>query len=197
MDDLTFFLSFFFSSIFSLLSFSAHFLLVFCSRSLARCSCSLLSLYFNHSDVIDLALAVILGGAFSAIVSSFVTDIITPLISLAVPKGGNLADQFIVLRAGKSGNESYASLTIAKADGSITWNWGAFVNAVIYFVIVAALMFLMLKLVFGLLWRKKEAEPTTKACEVCKEDVKIGALKCPHCHTPVPQEEEEENEKDV
>ncbi|KAJ3339215.1 hypothetical protein HDU93_008508 [Gonapodya sp. JEL0774] len=136
--------------------------------------------FVMRGNVVDLAIAVIMGAAFSAVVTSFVTDIVTPFIALAAG-GSSLPDSFVVLRTGANfttvygGN--YGSLTRAKADGAITWNWGNFLNNIIYFLIVSAIMFFLFKAV-SLLYTKPAA---TAPCSDCLEDVKIGAKVCPHC----------------
>jgi len=130
-------------------------------------------------SVIDLAIGVIIGGAFSKIVGSLVTDIIMPLIALL--RSGNFGDVFIVLREG-SAPGPYASLVAATEAGAVTMNIGVFLDAVIMFLLIAIALFFVVKGINAL--RKKEeapAAPATKPCPFCLSDVPLAATRCPNC----------------
>jgi len=128
-------------------------------------------------SLLDLAIGFIMGGAFGKIVSSLVNDIIMPPIGLLLGKV-DFASLYINL-SGKP----YASLAEAKAAGAATINYGLFLNVFIDFLIVALVMFLLIKQVNKL--RRKPAEapaiPTTKECHFCFSIIPIKAVRCPAC----------------
>ena len=152
--------------------------------------------FIMRGNVIDLAVGVIIGGAFQAIVNSLVNDIVSPVISLAT-KGINFADKFIVLTLEEV---SFKTAEAAKEAGYATLNYGSFVTAVINFLIMATVIFLLVRGINKLneLGKKKEeeapAEPTTKVCPFCKSDISIEAVRCPNCTSDLPVEEAEEVE---
>jgi len=127
-------------------------------------------------NLVDLAVGFILGGAFGKIVSSFVSDIVMPPLGLILGKV-DFASLFINL----SGTP-YASLAEAKAAGAPTLNYGLFLMAVLDFLIVALVMFLVVKRMNKL--RKPApapAAPPTKDCPFCLSAVPLKAVRCPHC----------------
>ena len=126
-------------------------------------------------NVIDLAVGIILGIAFGAIVSSLVNDIIMPPIGLLFGKI-NFSDLFINL----SGT-AYTSVKAAKDAGAATINYGVFLNTVINFVIVAFVMFLLVKQINRMKKEPAPAEPNTKECPYCLSAIPIKATRCPHC----------------
>lgn len=144
--------------------------------------------FIMRGNVIDLAVGVIVGGAFQAIVKSLVDDVVMPVISLAT-KGINFADLFIAL----DGNE-YATLAAAQEAGAATLNYGNFISAILNFLIMAFVVFLLVKginTIADKTKKKEEAapeEPTTKACPFCKSEIAIDAVKCPHCTSEIPAE---------
>ena len=147
--------------------------------------------FIMRGNVIDLAVGVIIGGAFQAIVNSLVNDIVSPVISLAT-KGVNFADKFIVL----TGDEvSFATVEAAAEAGYATLNYGSFITAVINFRIRAVVIFLLVKTINKIndIGKKKEEaveeEPTTKTCPFCKSEISIEAVKCPHCTSDIPADE--------
>ncbi len=132
-----------------------------------------------RGNVVDLAVGVIIGGAFGAIVTSLVNDIIMPPIGILV---GNV--DFSNLYINLSGG-AYESLAAAQEAGAATINYGLFINAVINFLIVAAAIFLLVKGI-NQLQREEEApeapaEPTTKTCPYCKSEIAIEATRCAFC----------------
>jgi large conductance mechanosensitive channel len=129
-----------------------------------------------RGSVLDLAVGVIIGGAFGKIVSSLVDDVIMPPIGLAL---GNVdfTNLFINLS-----DKSYPSVAAAKAAGAPTINYGIFLNNVITFLIVAFVVFLIVKQVNRLRRGEEEpAEKTTKECPYCLSAIPIQATRCPHC----------------
>ncbi|KAF9089434.1 hypothetical protein BGX23_006702 [Mortierella sp. AD031] len=136
--------------------------------------------FMDRGNVIDLAVAVVIGAAFTAIVTSLVTDIITPIIALA--SGKNLEENFIVLRHSKNSTEvNYATRAQAQLDHSITWNWGNFIQTVINFFIISACVFLIVKLYQ--VGRNTKVEVSEKSCDYCLKKIPIEAVRCPECTT--------------
>jgi len=134
-----------------------------------------------RGNVIDLAVGVIIGAAFGAIVTSLVNDVIMPPIGLLLGDV-DFADLFILLKQGAPAGP-YATLADAQAAGAVTINYGMFVNAVVYFIIVALVIFLLIRAV-NRMQREEEAapaEPTTKECPYCRSTIDIQAVRCPHC----------------
>lgn len=133
--------------------------------------------FVMRGNVIDLAIAVIIGGAFGKIVTSFVNDILMPPIGLLLGKV-DFASLFINLSG-----QDYASLAAAKEAGAATINYGVFLNTVLDFVIVAFVIFFVVRALNRL--KKEEpaapAAPTTKPCPYCFTDIPIKATRCPHC----------------
>mgnify|MGYP006308616391 CR=1 FL=1 len=129
-----------------------------------------------RGNVLDLAIAVIIGSAFGAIVSSFVSDVLMPPIGLLLGNA-DFSDLFINLSGG-----SYESLAAAQEAGAVTINYGVFVNTIIDFVIIAFALFLIVRQI-NRLQRKEEQpeEPTTKECPYCLSTILIAATRCPHC----------------
>lgn len=150
--------------------------------------------FIMRGNVIDLAVGVIIGGAFQAIVNSLVNDIVSPVISLAT-KGVNFADKFIVLTME---DVAFTTVEAAKEAGYATLNYGSFITAVINFLIMATVIFLLVKGINKIseIGKKKEEEapaaPTTKVCPYCKSEISIEAVKCPNCTSDLPEEEEAE-----
>ena len=138
--------------------------------------------FIMRGNVIDLAVGVIVGGAFQAIVKSLVDDVVMPVISLAT-KGINFADLFIALDGGE-----YATLAAAQEAGAATLNYGNFISAIFNFLIMAFVVFLLVKGINNIAEKSKKkeepaapAEPTTKECPFCKSEIAIGATRCPNC----------------
>lgn len=140
--------------------------------------------FIMRGNVLDLAVGIIIGAAFTAIVNSLVADIITPFIGL-VTGGVNFTDLFIVLRDGATAAGPYASLQAARDAGAVTVNIGIFLNALLSFVIVAFVLFLIIRtfnrLKSGLEKPAPSAAPTTKECPHCYSTISIKATRCPNC----------------
>jgi large conductance mechanosensitive channel len=134
-----------------------------------------------RGNVIDLAIAVIIGGAFGKIVTSLVNDIIMPPIGLLL-NGINFSDLFISLNG-----QSYASLADAQNAGAPTINYGVFINTLLDFIIVAFIIFLFVRQMNR--WKKQpEAEPeqpTTKDCPYCFTSIPLRASRCPNCTSEI------------
>jgi large conductance mechanosensitive channel len=126
-------------------------------------------------NVVDLAIAVIMGAAFGAIISSLVNDIIMPVVGYALG-GVNFNDLFISLNG-----TAYPSLAAAKAAGAATINYGVFINAIIDFIIVALVLFLLVRAINNLKKAPAPAAVTTKDCPYCFTAIPIPATRCPNC----------------
>lgn len=107
-----------------------------------------------RGNVVDMAVGIIIGGAFGTIVSSLVADVIMPPIGLLLG-GVDFADMFLVLRDGAKAPAPYASVALAKEAGAVTLNYGLFLNAVVSFLIVAMAVFTLVKAMNSL--KKQEA----------------------------------------
>ncbi|HON43196.1 MAG TPA: large conductance mechanosensitive channel protein MscL [Bacillota bacterium] len=135
-------------------------------------------------NVMDMAVGIIIGGAFGKIVSSLVNDVIMPPIGMLLGKV-DFSNLFINLSG-----EHYASLADAKAAGAATVNYGLFLNTVIDFIIVAFAIFLMVKWINKMRATAEALEkrppvvpaaPTTKECPYCLSTIPIKAIRCAHC----------------
>lgn len=133
-----------------------------------------------RGNAVDMAVGIIIGGAFGTIVKSLVSDLLMPPIGL-LTGGTDFSDLFILLKPG-SPPGPYATLSDAQGAGAVTMNFGVFVNALISFLIVAWAVFLLVR-AMNRLKRKEEvpAEPTTKGCPFCFVDIPIQATRCPSC----------------
>lgn len=131
--------------------------------------------FLMRGNVVDLAVAVIIGGAFGKIITSLVNDIIMPPIGLLLG-GVNFTDLFVDL-SGKG----FTTLADAQAAGAPTLNYGIFINAIIDFVIVAFVIFLVIKGVNKLKKPEPVAAPTTKECPRCLSAIPLKATRCPNC----------------
>ena len=143
--------------------------------------------FILRGNVIDLAVGVIIGAAFQAIVNSLVNDIIMPVLSL-ITKGIDFNEMFVAL----DGN-TYESLQAATDAGAATLNYGVFIGSVINFIIMAFVIFLIVKCINKISEagkKNKEKEPeTTKTCPYCKSVVDIKASRCPNCTSELEVEE--------
>lgn len=129
-------------------------------------------------NMVDLAVGVIIGAAFGTMMTSIVGDVIMPLLGL-LTGGVDFSNKLIVLREGSVAGP-YATPEAAAAAGAVTLNWGKFLNSTISFVLVAFVLFIVIK-AMNKMRKKEEAAPSTKACPQCRMDVPIDAVKCGHC----------------
>jgi large conductance mechanosensitive channel len=126
-------------------------------------------------NVLDMAIGIIIGTAFGAIVKSLVDDIIMPPIGLLLGNI-NFADLFINLTG-----KAYPSLKAAQDAGAATINYGLFLNTVINFIIIAFVMFLLVRQINRMKQAPAPAAPTTKECQYCLSTIPIKATRCPNC----------------
>jgi len=129
-----------------------------------------------RGNVLDMAVGIIIGGAFGRIVSSFVNDLLMPPIGLLAGKV-DFTNLFLTLAG-----ERTTSLEAARAAGAVTLNYGVFVTTVIDFVLVAFAVFLLVRQVNR--WTAPKAAPpapTTRECPFCLSAIPLRASRCPHC----------------
>jgi len=138
--------------------------------------------FVMRGNVVDMAVGIIIGGAFGTIVKSLVDDVLMPPVGLLLG-GIDFSNFFVLLKEGAKAAGPYAALADAKTAGAVTINYGLFINGVISFLIVALAVFMLVRGI-NTLRRKEEAapaEPTTKECPFCMSQVAIKAVRCPHC----------------
>ena len=128
--------------------------------------------FIMRGNVLDLAVGIVLGVAFGTVIASFVNDILMPPIGLLLG-GVDFTYLFITLRG-----ERYPTLEAAKAAGAATINYGVFINTVINFIIVAFVIFLVVRQVNRM---RRPAEPGTRECPFCFSPVSVRATRCPNC----------------
>jgi large conductance mechanosensitive channel len=139
--------------------------------------------FIMRGNVLDLAVAVVIGAAFGAIISSFVADILMPPIGVLL---GNVSftNLFLVIRNGKLAPPPYDTLAAAQAAGAATWNYGVFINTIISFLIIALAVFFVVRMFTRVLNAQKKqqaAAVTTKDCPFCATSIPAKATRCPNC----------------
>lgn len=144
--------------------------------------------FILRGNVMDMAVGIIIGAAFGAIVSSLVADVLMPPIGLALGSV-DFKDLFVVLKQGAAAAAPYATLADAQKAGAVTLNYGTFINQVISFLIVAFCVFLIVKSVNQLRRMAEKpapvAEATTKECPHCCSTIPLKATRCPQCTSPL------------
>ncbi|HMC54709.1 MAG TPA: large conductance mechanosensitive channel protein MscL [Gemmatimonadaceae bacterium] len=135
--------------------------------------------FIARGNVVDLAVAVVMGAAFGSVVKSLVDDLIMPPIGLVLGRA-DFSNLFIVLKDGLKVGPPYASLAEAKAAGAVTMNYGAFVTNFVSFVIVAFAVFVLVKLA-NRLYTRPVVTADTRACPFCVATIPRAATRCPQC----------------
>ena len=137
--------------------------------------------FLKRGNVMDMAVGIIIGAAFGAVIKSLVADVIMPPIGLLLG-GVDFANIMTVLKEGATAGP-YATPELAKEAGAVVIAWGVFINAIISFVIIAFVVFLLVRQYNKLQKEPKEAPaaPTTKECPHCRMEIPIAAVRCPHC----------------
>jgi large conductance mechanosensitive channel len=136
--------------------------------------------FIMRGNVLDLAVAVIIGAAFTKIVNSLVDDIIMPPLGLLL---GNVdfSNLFVVLKDGAKAAPPYATLAEAKAAGAVTFNYGVFASTIVTFLIVGFVVYMLVRSVARFTPKKVEGPATTKECPYCLSKIPIKATKCAFC----------------
>lgn len=148
--------------------------------------------FLDRGNVVDLAVGLVMGTAFTAIVTSTVTDLFTPLIGLAIDD--TFENSFVVLACPRANNgtgprttdcsrQSLRTVANAKSLGAVTWNYGNFIQAVINFMIISAIIFFFVK-VYAATFRRK-AVKSTRDCPFCFKEIPMKACKCCFCCSEV------------
>jgi large conductance mechanosensitive channel len=136
--------------------------------------------FIMRGNVVDMAIGIVIGAAFGAIVKSFVDDVLMPPIGLLL---GNVdfSNLFITLKEGAKAAGPYASLAAAKTAGAVTLNLGIFINTIISFLIIGFAVFLVIQGMNRMKREKTAPEPTTRECPFCRSTISLQATRCPHC----------------
>ena len=146
--------------------------------------------FSTKGSFIDMAVGIVIGGAFSTVVKSLVEDIINPVIGL-ITNGVDLTDVFIILKHGATKGLKYITLDQANADGAVTLNIGQLCNNIISFIIIAVVLFFVIKAINktkeALETPQSPSMPTTKSCPFCFSSINIKAVKCPNCTSQLPE----------
>lgn len=139
-----------------------------------------------RGNVVDMAVGIIIGGAFGTIVKSLVSDVLMPPLGLLMG-GVDFSNFFLVLKDGAKAAAPYAALAEAQTAGAVTINYGLFVNNIISFLIVTFAVFVLVKGLNTL--KRQEAAPApapaTKECPFCFSNISIKATRCPNCTSTV------------
>ena len=147
--------------------------------------------FITRGNVVDLAVGIVIGVAFGAIVSSFVKDVIMPPVGLALG-GTDFTNMFVVMKEGTVAGP-YTSLAAAQGAGAVSINYGVFINTIISFIILAAVIFFFIvRPIAKMHERQKAAEvasaPSTKECPFCFTSIQIKATRCPNCTSELKSE---------
>ena len=136
--------------------------------------------FVMRGNVLDLAVGIIIGAAFGTIVKSLVDDVIMPPVGLAL---GNVdfANLFVILKEGAKAAAPYATVADAKAAGAVTINYGLFINNLVTFIIVAFVVFLVVRTANRLRPPEAAEAPNMKDCPYCRMPIPVGASRCPQC----------------
>ncbi len=132
-----------------------------------------------RGSVVDMAVGIIIGAAFGAIVKSLVDDVLMPPIGLLLGQV-DFSNLFAVLREGATAGP-YVSLAAAKAAGAVTVNYGLFINSIISFVIVAFAVFMLIRSLNRLKKAEPPPAPATRECPHCCTAIPVAATRCPNC----------------
>ena len=133
-------------------------------------------------NVMDMAVGIIIGAAFTTVVKSIVDDLVMPPIGLATG-GLDFSSQFVVLRAPEGAE--FESVTAAREAGATVIAYGQFVNSVVSFLLVALVLFFIVRWVNRLKRPGAPSAPTTKPCPYCKSVIDLGATRCPQCTSQI------------
>lgn len=128
-----------------------------------------------RGNILSMAVGVMIGGAFGAIVTSLVNDLLMPMIGL-VTGGVNFSGLFLALDF-----QGYPSAEAAKAAGAATLNYGAFLQAIVNFLIMAFCVFMLVRLMGKLLPKREESPKNPRKCPYCIKEIDVEATRCPHC----------------
>lgn len=132
-----------------------------------------------RGNVVDMAVGIVLGGAFGTIAKSLVNDVLMPPIGMLLGNV-NFENLFFVLQSPSGVPGPFATLADAQAAGAVTINYGVFINSIVSFLIVAVAMFVLVRAI-NQMHREEAPAPTTKSCPHCAMTIPLAANRCPHC----------------
>ncbi len=137
-------------------------------------------------NVVDMAVGIIIGGAFGTIVNTLVSQVLMPPLGLLLG-GVDFSNLYLLLKEGIKAAGPYAGLVDAKAAGAVTINYGLFLNSVFSFLIMTFAVFLLVKAINTLRQKEKQlsSDPTTKECPYCLSVVPVKASRCPNCTSEI------------
>jgi large conductance mechanosensitive channel len=140
--------------------------------------------FILRGNVLDLAVAVVIGAAFGAVVKSFTDDVIMPPIGLAL---GHIdfSNLFVVLKEGTKAPGPYATVAQAHDAGAVTLNYGTFINAIVTFLIIALCVFMIVRMVSKLSAKPVPPPDNMKSCPRCTLSIPKAASRCPNCTSDV------------
>ncbi len=130
-------------------------------------------------SMVDMAVGIMLGSAFGALVNSLVNDVMMPPIGFLL-QNVDFSDLFLVLKHGNP-EGPYATLAEARSAGAVTWNYGLFISAFVKFLIITAVLFFIVKAINRLKREAESATPKERPCPFCQLSVNALATRCPHC----------------
>ncbi|NLV73026.1 MAG: large conductance mechanosensitive channel protein MscL [Actinobacteria bacterium] len=136
--------------------------------------------FIDRGNLLQLAVAFIMGVTFAAVITSLVNDIIMPAVGLGLG-GVDFNSLFAVIKEGDPAGP-YNTVELAKEAGAVTINYGIFINAIIVFIIVALVLFLLVKAYMS----RRPAEEVTKNCPYCASTIPLAATRCPQCTSELP-----------
>lgn len=131
--------------------------------------------FIQQGNVLEVAVGFVMGAAFKAIIDSVVNELIMPIVGL-VTGGADFSNLFIPLDG-----KTYGSLAEAREAGAAVLGYGSLINAIINFVIIAFVLFIIVRSANKMRKKKEEASPTEKTCPYCLSEVPVGATRCSHC----------------
>jgi large conductance mechanosensitive channel len=134
--------------------------------------------FISRGNMISIAVGIVIGVAFSAIINSLVNDVIMPAVGLLLGNA-DFSNLYVVLKQG-SVPGPYLSLDAAREAGAVTLNYGLFINTVISFIIIAIVLFFIIKAT-NRLKKKEEKKISTKKCPFCFSTIDLKATRCPNC----------------
>jgi large conductance mechanosensitive channel len=145
--------------------------------------------FIKRGNVLDMAVGFTVGAAFTALVQSLVANLIMPIVSLLLGVM-DFSYLFVTLRQGDP-PKPYATLADAEAAGALTWRLGTVLNSIVSFLILAIVVFFVVRAANKLMTKPKPPEepkaPTEKECPFCKTSIPIAATRCPHCTSQLPE----------
>jgi large conductance mechanosensitive channel len=136
--------------------------------------------FIMRGNVLDLAVAVVIGAAFGAVVKSLVDDVIMPPLGLALGHV-DFSNFYILLKAGATNHGPYENLAKAKEAGAVTINYGLFLNTIFSFLIVALAVFVVVRVASKMYRKPAPPAPNTKPCPQCATQIPLAARRCPNC----------------